>query len=329
MGKYQHFTLADRVELKVLRNQGASIRRVAQSLGCSASSVSRELKRHGLNASYDSGLADASALKRRRRGGRKLKPGNALWELTVKHLQSAWSPEQIAERLRALHPMDSRECVSDTTIYQAIYALPKGELKKDLLGCLRQAGRSRRPGSGGQKRSEVLKNITPIQARPSEVEERLIPGHWEADLIKGKGNKSAVATMVERVSRLTIMAELPDAKATSVLEALTKALANQPTVMRRTLTYDRGTEMARHEELAARLDIKVYFCDPHSPWQRGTNENMNGLIRQYLPKGLDLSVYEQSYLNDIANALNTRPRKALGFKTPLEKYAELLETYAV
>ena len=328
MEKYQHFTLGDRVELKVLRNRGLSIRRIALSLGCSASSVSRELKRHGLTASYDADLAHASALKRRRRGGRKLKPGNALWELTVKRLQSAWSPEQIAERLRVLHPADLRERVSDTTIYQAIYALPKGELKKDLLGCLRQAGRSRRPGSGGKKRSEVLKNITPIQARPSEVEARLIPGHWEADLIKGKGNKSAVATMVERVSRLTIMAELPDAKATSVLEALTKALANQPAVMRRTLTYDRGTEMARHEELAARLDIKVYFCDPHAPWQRGTNENMNGLIRQYLPKGLDLSVYEQWYLNDIANALNTRPRKALGFKTPLEKYAELLETYA-
>ena len=291
--------------------------------------MSRELKRHGLTGSYDSGLADASALQRRRRGGRKLKAGNALWELTVKHLQNAWSPEQISKRLRLLHPLNSRERVSDTTIYQAIYALPKGELKKDLLGCLRQAGRSRRPGSGGKKRAEVLKNITPIQARPSEVEARLIPGHWEADLIKGKGNKSAVATLVERVSRLTIMAELPNAKASSVLEALTKALVNQPAVMRRTLTYDRGTEMARHEELAARLDIKVYFCDPHSPWQRGTNENMNGLIRQYLPKGLDLSVYEQSYLNDIANALNTRPRKALGFKTPLEKYAELLETYSV
>lgn len=329
MGKYQHFTLADRAEIKVLRDQGASMRGIAQSLGCSASSVSRELKRHGLNASYDSGLANARALKRRRRGGRKLKPGNALWEMTVKQLQSAWSPEQISQRLRVQYPMNSRERVSDTTIYQAIYALPKSELKKDLLGCLRQAGRSRRPGSGGKKRSDVLKNITPIQARPAEVEARLIPGHWEADLIKGKGNKSAVVTLVERVSRLTIMAELPDAKATSVLEALTKALANQPTVMRRTLTYDRGTEMARHEELAARLDIKVYFCDPHSPWQRGTNENMNGLIRQYLPKGLDLSVYEQWYLNDIANELNTRPRRALGFKTPLEKYAELLETYAV
>lgn len=326
MGKYQHFTQADRAELKVLRDQGASMRRVAQSLGCSAASVSRELKRHGLMA-YDSGLAHASAFKRRRRGGRKLKPGNALWDLTVKQLQSAWSPEQISARLRVLHPMDSGERVSDTTIYQAIYALPKGELKKDLLGCLRQAGRSRRPGSGGKKRSEVLKNITPIQARPAEVEARLIPGHWEADLIKGKGNKSAVATMVERVTRLTIIAKLPNAKATSVREALTEALGNLPAVMLRTLTYDRGTEMAQHEQLAARLDIKVYFCDPHSPWQRGTNENMNGLIRQYLPKGLDLSVYEQWYLNDIANELNTRPRKALRFKTPLEKYNELLATY--
>ena len=219
MGKYQHFTLADRAEIKVLRDQGASMRCVAASLGCAASSVSRELKRHGLNASYDCGLANARALKHRRRGGRKLKPGNALWEFTVKQLQSAWSPEQISQRLRVLHPMNSRERVSDTTIYQAIYALPKSALKKDLLSCLRQAGRSRRPGSGGKKRSEVLKNITPIQVRPAEVEARVIPGHWEADLIKGKGNKSAVVTLVERVSRLTIMAELPDAKATSVLEA--------------------------------------------------------------------------------------------------------------
>jgi transposase, IS30 family len=329
MGKYQHLTLAKRVELKVLHDQGASIRHVARALSCAASTVSRELKRFVANSPYDAGVAQSNALKRRRRGGRKLKPANALWELTVKQLQDAWSPEQIAERLRTRYPMNSRERVSDTTIYQAIYALPKGELKKDLLSCLRQAGRSRRPGSGGKKRSEVLKNITPIQARPAEVEARLIPGHWEADLIKGKGNKSAVATLVERVSRLTIMAKLPDAKASSVLDALTKALGEQPTVMRRTLTYDRGTEMARHEELAARLDIKVYFCDPHSPWQRGTNENMNGLIRQYLPKGYDLSVYEQWYLNDIANALNTRPRKALGFQTPLEKYAELLATHAV
>lgn len=328
MEKYQHLSLACRVELKVLRDQGASIRGAARALGRSASSISRELKRHCLNSPYDAGIAQRNSLMRRRRGGRKLKPKTALWDLMVKQLQDAWSPEQIAQRLRLLHPGKPGERVSDTTIYRAIYALPKGELKKDLLSCLRQAGRARRPGSGGKKRSEVLKNITPIQARPAEVEARLIPGHWEADLIKGAGNKSAVATMVERVSRFTIMAELPDAKATSVLEALTKALGTQPASMLRTLTYDRGTEMARHEELAARLDIQVYFCDPHSPWQRGANENMNGLIRQYLPKGTDLSVNGQAYLNDIAYALNTRPRKALGFKTPLEKYTELLATHA-
>jgi transposase, IS30 family len=329
MEKYHHLTLARRVEIKVLSSQGMGVRGISRSLACSASSVSRELKRNAVGAAYDAGAAHARALQRRRRGGRKLKPGVPLWDTLVKQLQDAWSPEQISQRLRILHSTNARERVSDTTIYRAIYALPKGELKKDLLSCLRQAGRKRRPGSGGKKRAEILKNITPIQARPEEVAARIIPGHWEADLVKGAGNRSAVATIVERVSRLTIIAALPDAKASSVLAALTQALGQQPAGMCRTLTYDRGTEMAQHEELAKRLKIDVYFCDPHAPWQRGTNENTNGLIRQYLPKGTDLSVYPQTYLNDIARALNTRPRRALGFLTPLEKYTILLSEHAI
>lgn len=245
----------------------------------------------------------------------------------MERLRCGWSPEQIAGGLKHEHPNDPAKRVSHETIYRALYALPKGELKKELLGLLRQAGRSRRPRSGGKKRGEILKNITPITARPAEVETRLIPGHWEADLIKGKGNKSAVATLVERTTRLTLLAQMPDASAASALAAFTGAMQDLPTLMRKTLTYDRGSEMARHAELAQRLQIDIFFADPYSPWQRGTNENTNGLIRQYLPKGIDLSPATQSYLNDIAMSLNTRPRKALGFKTPLDKYNELLQAH--
>ena len=245
----------------------------------------------------------------------------------IERLRCGWSPEQIAGGLKHEHSNEPVKRVSHETIYRALYALPKGELKKELLGLLRQAGRSRRPRSGGKKRGAVLKDITPIAARPAEVEARLIPGHWEADLIKGKGNKSAVATLVERTTRLTLLAQMPDASAASALAAFTQAMQGLPAVMRKTLTYDRGSEMARHAELAKRLHIDIFFADPYSPWQRGTNENTNGLIRQYLPKGIDLAPATQSYLNDIAMSLNTRPRKTLGFRTPLDKYNELLQAH--
>lgn len=204
-------------------------------------------------------------------------------------LRCGWSPEHIAGGLKHDHPDRPERRVSHETIYCALYALPKGELKKELLSLLRQASRARRPRSGGKKRGEVLKDITPIAARPAEVETRLIPGHWEADLIKGKGNRSAVATLVERTTRLTLLAVMPDASAASTLHALTQAMQGLPAIMRKTLTYDRGSEMARHAELAERLQIDIYFADPYSPWQRGTSENTNGLIRQYLPKGRSLT----------------------------------------
>jgi transposase, IS30 family len=327
MDTYKHLTLAERVELKIGLTRGESLRQIARNLGRSASTLSRERKRvMEACPAYDADEGLARALRLRQRPGRKLAQDTPLWEPVLQRLRCGWSPEQIAGQLRLAHETGQR--VSHETIYRALYALPKGDLKKELLSLLRHAGRARRPRSAGKKRGEILKDITPIAARPAEVDDRIIPGHWEADLIKGKGNKSAVATIVERTTRFTLLAQMPDASAASTLDAITKAMQSLPTTMRKTLTYDRGSEMARHAQLAKNLHIDIYFADPYAPWQRGTNENTNGLIRQYLPKGIDLSPATQDYLNDIAMSLNTRPRKALGFLTPLEKYNQLLEAHS-
>ncbi|MEX7495381.1 IS30 family transposase (plasmid) [Acinetobacter baumannii] len=211
---------------------------------------------------------------------------------------------------------------SDTK--ERIALIQKGELKKDLLSCLRHENKKRK-ANGEPKKDSILQDIKTIHERPAEVQERKIPGHWEADLIKGKDNKSSIATLIERNTRLCILATLPDAKAESVRKALTEALKYLPAELRKTLTYDRGREMSEHKILEEDLGIDVYFCDPHSPWQKGTCENMNGLIRQYLPKGIDLNQADQHYLNQVAMSLNTRPRKALDWLTPLEKFAQLVD----
>lgn len=283
MEKYHHLLLHERIELKLCLEQGETVRGVARRLGRSASTLSRELRRHRVGTlAYTPEVAAERSRLQRRRGGRKLAPGTLLWDGMLERLRCGWSPEQIAGNLKHHHSAEPSQRVSHETIYRAIYALPKGELKKELLMLLRQAGRSRRPRSGGKKRGQVLKNITPIEARPAEVENRMIPGHWEADLIKGKGNKSAVGTLVERSSRLTLLAAMPDASAASALAAFTEALSAQPAVMCKTLTYDRGSEMARHAELAERLKIDIYFCDPYSPWQRGKARDIhNSTVHDY------------------------------------------------
>lgn len=234
------------------------------------------------------------------------------------------SPQQIAKRLKTFPDLDQTMNVSHTTIYSTIRALPKGELKKDLLSCLRHENKKRK-ANGESKKDSILQDIKTIHKRPAEVQERKIPGHWEADLIKGKDNKSSIATPTERNTRLCILATLPDAKAESVRKALAEALKYLPAELRKTLTYDCGHEMSEHKILEEDLGIDVYFCDPHSPWQKGTCENMNGLIRQYLPKGIDLNQADQHYLNQVAMSLNIRPRKALDWLTPLEKFAQLID----
>jgi len=233
------------------------------------------------------------------------------------------SPEQIAGRLRRAYPGDMRKQLSAETIYAALYVLPRGVLRMELLAALRQARKTRRPRTRGTDRRGQIPNMTPITERPAEVATRTVPGHWEGDLLKGARNRSAVGTLVERTTRMVILARMDGTDATSARRGFTTKLRHVPASLRKTLTYDRGKEMAEHEQLAHRLSIQVFFADPHSPWQRGTNENTNGLLRQYVPKGTDLSAYTQRELNAIAHRLNTRPRKCLGFATPLELYAQL------
>jgi IS30 family transposase len=216
--------------------------------------------------------------------------------------------------------------VSHETIYNCIYAQPVGELRKDLIACLRHANNKRTPRSKGQDRRGQIPDMLSIHVRPPEIEDRQFPGHWEGDLIKGEANASAVGTLVERTSRLLMLVKLPNPKpasAANVLQAFTDKLVSIAQPMRQTLTYDQGKEMALHKQLTQNTGMAVFFCDPHSPWQRGSNENMNGLVRQYLPKGTDLSSDTQRELNAIAYRLNTRPRKCLNLATPLEVFTQL------
>jgi transposase, IS30 family len=237
-------------------------------------------------------------------------------------LREGWSPEQIAGRLEEAFPDDSTRTVSHETIYTAIYVLPRGSLRTDLISLLRHGHAKRRPRARGQDRRGQIADMVSLHVRPPEIEDRVIPGHWEGDLIKGARNQSCVGTLVERSSRLVLLARMDGATAEAALEGFTAILNRVRKPLRKTLTYDQGKEMSRHKDLTAATGVAVYFADPHSPWQRGSNENANGLIRQYLPKGADLSRLTQDDLDAIAYKLNTRPRKILGFRMPLEVYAQ-------
>jgi IS30 family transposase len=276
---------------------------------------------------YEATRAAAQAFwkSRRSRNPRKLKPGGALFETVAGHLRQGWSPLHIAGRLRRMHPDDGSRSVCHETIYVALYALPRGELRRELLACLRQGRQARRPrGRGSDRRDRIAAELR-IAARPESVEERRVPGHWEGDLIKGAYNRSAVGTLVERKSRLVMIARMDKADALGAQHAFERLFEAVPPNLKKTLTYDRGSEMARHAELTRSTGVKVYFADPYSPWQRGSNENTNGLIRQYLPKGTDLSGHSQDDLDAIAHRLNTRPRKVLDFQTPREVFDKLLD----
>ena len=318
---YNHLSVEERNAIQTGLNLGQSRRALARALGRAPSSVSREARRGG-GPSYDAARAARQARARRRRGIRKLVPGSALEREVRAELQRGWSPEQIAGRLKRMHPDEPSERVSHETVYAYIYAQPRGELRQLLIGALRQAHKTRLPRSRGRDRRGRLRDMVSIRERPVEALGRQVAGHWEGDLLKGAGNASAVGTLVERKSRYVLLARVAGPDAESVLEGFTQRMRTLPPAVRSTLTYDQGKEMARHRELAQRLNIRVYFADPHSPWQRPTNENTNGLLRQYLPKGTDFSGLSQRYLTNIATALNTRPRKCLGFRTPQEVMTE-------
>ena len=328
---FKQLDYQDRLGIALGKEQGLSIRAIARILGRSASTISRELCRNqpSTNASYSCTFAQQRYERRRRfaRPAPKLTVGSALFEQVRSCLHLGWSPEQIAAHLSKLHPCQAALRASHESIYNIIYAQPRGELKRELVACLRMARAKRWPRSRGEDRRGQLTDLLSIHIRPPEVSDRQFPGHWEGDLIKGKNNGSAVGTLVERTTRLLMLVKLPHpqpATAAHVLQAFTDKLNSIAQPMRKTLTYDRGREMAYHQQLTANTGVAVYFCDPHSPWQRGTNENTNGLVRQYLPKGTDLSGYSQEDLDKIADLMNGRPRKTLAWSTPLEVYGQWL-----
>ena len=321
---YRHMSAEERETLSLGLARGHSLRTMATVLRRAPSTVSREHARNARRAPYRACTAHtlASARARQPRRSRKLLDP-WLWQYVRTQLAEGCSPEQIAGRLQRAYPHDMGKQLSTETIYVGLYVLPRGTLRSELLAALRQARKARRPRARGTDRRGQIPNMTPIAERPAEVATRTVPGHWEGDLIKGAHNGSAVGTLVERTTRLVILARMTGTDARSAREGFTKTLRHVPALLRQTLTYDRGKEMAEHERLAERLAIRIFFADPYSPWQRGTNENTNGLLRQYLPKGTDLSGYTQRELNAIAHRLNTRPRKCLDFATPLEVYAQL------
>jgi IS30 family transposase len=240
-------------------------------------------------------------------------------------LLRALSPEQIAGRRKLMYPEQPEQQISHESIYRAIYVMPRGELRTQITSALRQSRQKRMPRARGVARKNNIANLVPLSQRPAEADSREVPGHWEGDFIKGARNASAIGTAVERTSRFVLLTQMNGCTATHGLEGFTRRFNGVIPELRKTFTYDRGSEMARHQELTAATGIKVYFCDPHSPWQRGSNENINGLVRQFLPKGMDLSTVTPQALAYIESALNDRPRKVLGFRTPREVYTELVE----
>ena len=310
-------TLPEREEISRGVAAGDSARRIAARLGRAPSTVARELDRHGGRGSYRAADADRRAWERTRRPQRcKLARNPALRDLVAAKLEQDWSPAQIAGWLRIEFPQDQTMRVSHETIYLTLFVQARGALKRELVAHLRRSPSIRRPRArhGNRGQGQIVDAVS-IRERPAEAADRAIPGHWEGDLLAGAAN-SHVATLVERHSRFLLLVAVAGKDTRSVTSALSSHIRLLPQQLRASLTWDRGTEMAEHARFTVATDVRVYFCDPQSPWQRGSNENTNGLLRQYLPKGTDLSKLTQPQLDAIAAKLNTRPRETLGFKTP-------------
>jgi IS30 family transposase len=286
--------------------------------------VSREVARHGGRSEYRASEADSEAWDSALRPKLcLLAVHEQLREIVVSKLMLDWSPEQVSGWLKSQYPNDESLRVSHETIYRSLFIQARGVLKKELIGHLRSKRcirRSQHASKKGHEKGQIVEAIS-IRERPAEIEDRAIPGHWEGDLISGTNN-SHIVTLVERHSRFTTLIKVPSKETTVVVDALSRYIRNLPASLRRSLTWDRGHEMAQHKTFSVATDVKVYFCDPQSPWQRGTNENTNRLLRQYLPKKNDLSLHTQNELDEIALRLNQRPRKTLKFQTPASKLQE-------
>jgi IS30 family transposase len=315
-------TLLEREEISRGIAAHQSARSLARKLGRSASTVAREISRNGGYDRYRAAPADDAAWVRTRRPKRcKLAENPRLRRAVASKLRLAWSPEQVAGWLKNVHPEDQSQHVSHETIYRSLFVQARGVLKKELLQHLRSKRtirRSKQAGQHGDRRGQIT-DLVSIRERPATIEDRAVPGHWEGDLLCGAKN-SYIATLVERHTRYVMLAKVADKETQTVVSALIKQARKLPNELYKSLTWDRGKELAEHRRFTLATDIAVYFCDPQSPWQRGSNENTNGLLRQYFPKGTDLSVYSQSHLNKVARQLNERPRETLGFETPTDRF---------
>jgi IS30 family transposase len=331
---WKRLTFTERAEIARLygggkgKGKGKGVREIARALGRDPSTISRELKRNISSSPrrYRAFPAHIMARERSRRPKRrKLAPGTAVRAEVVAMLRADYSPWEAEGRLKLEHPGDKAVQVSRETIYQALFVQGKGSLRTEIDQSLRCGRRRRRSRTGNHTGQARITGIVPVSDRPAEAEDRAVPGHWEGDLIIGKNSKSAVVTLAERASRFCLLIALPDGRtADKAADALADRIGTLPAALRRTLTWDRGIEMAAHADFTIATGVQVYFAGPHSPWQRGTNENTNGLVRYYLPKGTGLSVHAQADLDAIADKLNTRPRRTLGYRTPAEALDALL-----
>lgn len=324
-------TLADREEISRGIWAKETFSQIAKRIGVYPSTVSREVwknvKRKKWCYSAVKAQEKADLLKRNKGRKKKIDNEEALKNYVYEGLRREWSPEEIANRLKLDYPNNKDMRVSHEAIYQHLYCLPKGELKKELIKGLRQEKKRRISRKNLHYRKQRIQDLISISERPKEVEGRIVPGHWEGDLVMGKNRSSAVGTLVERTTRLTLLAPLKEKNAFAVRTAFAKSFKRIPKQMKKSMTYDRGSEMTQHKLFTGETKIRVFFADPHSPWQRGTNENTNGLLRQYFPKGkVDFREVSLRELKRVEERLNNRPRKALGYLTPLESFYKLIKS---